>query len=122
MNNHKVLLVDDDEITNFMSKQILSEIGLNKVSSVSNGQEALTFLQTNCPDVIFLDIKMPVMDGFEFLSELQEQQLCKGTKVIMLTSSSRETEKKQATSFNNVIDFLVKPLTKLKIGEVLQKI
>lgn len=122
MNNHKVLLVDDDEITNFMSKQILSDIGLNKVSSVSNGQEALKYLQNNCPDVIFLDIKMPVMDGFEFLAELQERQLCKDAKVIMLTSSSRETEKKQATSFNNVIDFLVKPLTKLKIGEVLQKV
>ena len=122
MNRPKVLLVDDDEITNFMSKQILSETGLHNVVSVTNGKEALQYLQNNCPDVIFLDVKMPVMDGFEFLAELQEKQLCTHTKVIMLTSSSRETEKKQAAMFNNVIDFLVKPLTKAKINEVLQKV
>jgi len=122
MNNHLVLLVDDDEITNFMSKHILSELGINQVMSVKNGQEALKYVQNRCPDIIFLDIKMPVMDGFEFLSEFQEKQLCPKAKIIMLTSSSRETEKKQATTFENVVDFLVKPLTKLKIGQALQKV
>ncbi|OJJ16352.1 hypothetical protein BKI52_34235 [marine bacterium AO1-C] len=122
MNNHLVLLVDDDEITNFMSKQILGELGLNNVTSVKNGKEALKYVQNRCPDLIFLDIKMPVMDGFEFLAELQEKQACPHTKIIMLTSSSREAEKKQAAMFKNVVDFLVKPLTKPKISQILQKV
>ncbi len=122
MSNHLVLLVDDDEITNFMSKQILGELGWDEVTSVRNGQEALKYVQNQCPDLIFLDIKMPVMDGFEFLTELHETQLCPQAKIVMLTSSSRETEKKQATQFTNVIAFLVKPLTKAKIASVLQKI
>ena len=122
MNNHLVLLVDDDEITNFMSKQILSELGFNQVVSVKNGQEALKYVQNRCPDIIFLDIKMPVMDGFEFLAEFQEKKLCTQTKIVMLTSSSREAEKKQAALFTNVVEFLVKPLTKPKIGQVLKKV
>lgn len=117
----KVLLVDDDEITNFLCKKMLSEIGVESVDSAINGQAALNYLKQNCPDIIFLDIKMPIMDGFEFLEELQEYPTYKQIKVVMLSSSSREKEKQLAIQFNNVIDFIVKPLTKIKATQVLNK-
>lgn len=117
----KVLLVDDDEITNFLCKKMLSEIGVESVDSAINGQAALNYLKQNCPDIIFLDIKMPIMDGFEFLEELQEYPTYKQIKVVMLSSSSREKEKQLAIQFNNVVDFIVKPLTKIKATQVLNK-
>ena len=117
-----VLLVDDDEITSFLCKKMLTDRGIDSVDSVVNGQEALKYLSKSCPDLIFLDIKMPVMDGFELLEELKKSMLCQQAKIIMLTSSSREKEKQQAMAYNNVIDFIVKPLSHAKIVGVFEKI
>ncbi|EAY29532.1 response regulator [Microscilla marina] len=122
MNKSTVLLVDDDEITNFLCKKMLTELGFQSVESATNGQEAIKCLQHTCPDFIFLDIKMPVMDGFEFLEELKILALCQHTKIIMLTSSSREKEIKQASAYSNVIDFVVKPLTKQKASHIFKHI
>ncbi|WP_299453539.1 response regulator [uncultured Microscilla sp.] len=122
MNKSTVLLVDDDEITNFLCKKMLTELGFQSVESATNGQEAIKYLQHTCPDFIFLDIKMPVMDGFEFLEELKILALCQHTKIIMLTSSSREKEIKQASAYSNVIDFVVKPLTKQKVSHIFESI
>lgn len=117
-----ILLVDDDEITNFLCKKMLSDLDIDSVDSVVNGQEALKYLRKSCPDIIFLDIKMPVMDGFELLEELKKSMLCQQTKIIMLTSSSREKEKQQALAYDNVVDFIVKPLTKASVAKVFDKV
>ena len=122
MNKRTVLLVDDDEITNFMCKKMLTELGFDSVDSATNGLEAIKYLQNTCPDLIFLDIKMPIMDGFEFLEELKTTNLCQDVKIIMLTSSSREKEIKQASAYANVIDFVVKPLTKQKANNIFESI
>lgn len=122
MNKPTVLLVDDDEITNFLCKKMLTELGFESVDSATNGLEAIKYLQKTCPDLIFLDIKMPIMDGFEFLEELKITNLCQDVKIIMLTSSSREKEIKQASAYTNVIDFVVKPLTKQKANNIFESI
>lgn len=122
MNKRTVLLVDDDEITNFLCKKMLTELGFDSVDSATNGLEAIKYLQHTCPDLIFLDIKMPIMDGFEFLEELKTTDLCQDVKIIMLTSSSREKEIKQASAYTNVVDFVVKPLTKQKANNIFESI
>jgi CheY-like chemotaxis protein len=122
MKQFKVLLVEDDEITNFLSETILSALGITSVFATLNGMEGLTYLTQDCPDLILLDIAMPVMDGFEFLEEKQKTGACPASKVAMLTSSIRKTDQDKASAFPEVIDYLEKPLSPEKVQKLLAKL
>jgi CheY-like chemotaxis protein len=75
-----VLLIDDDSINNFINERLINKLELaKKVNIAANGEEALSFLKENLsgpdhsiPQLILLDINMPVMDGFEFLKEYEK--------------------------------------------------
>jgi CheY-like chemotaxis protein len=114
---NKILLVDDDIAANYLSKQLLLKLHAAKeIDMAENGSVAFTLLtQKECPDVIFLDIKMPQMDGFDFLECLQHMDLPKNVKVIMLTSSVRPEDKQKAFSYKGVVDYFEKPLTPEKL-------
>ena len=71
--------------------------------------------QEDCPDIIFLDIKMPGLDGFDFLDKLKKLTLSKNVKIVMLTSSLRPEDKLRAFSYKAVVDYLEKPLTPEKV-------
>src|SRR5688500_13011764 len=90
------LLIDDNEIDNYINKQIIKTTNFSEEIIVHQAAtEALDFLKSllekkaNLPDIIFLDIMMPVMDGFEFLQEFEKLsgQIGDKCKVIMLSSS-----------------------------------
>jgi CheY-like chemotaxis protein len=117
---NKVLLVDDDAATNFLAELAFQNLNIaNEITIASDGYIASEWLkQNNCPDVIFLDIRMPRMDGFDFLEMLTEMNACKQVKVVMLTSSTRPEDKAKAFSYNVVVDYIEKPLTE----QVIQKI
>jgi len=121
MENLKVLLVEDDEITNFISVKVLTGMGISLPEVVLNGSQALDKLSGSCPSIIFLDINMPVMNGFEFLAEIQKIQLCPHTKIIMLSSSANPDDKAKSKSFPQVVDYIEKPLTPEKAEKVLAK-
>ncbi|GAB3819143.1 hypothetical protein GCM10028895_17170 [Pontibacter rugosus] len=83
-----VLLVDDDDTTNFLNQRLLNEMNISKeIKVLKNGKEAIDYLVKaygpvqidgfKRPDIIFLDIKMPVMDGFTFLDEYQKKDWMK---------------------------------------------
>lgn len=103
-----------------------------QVHSAGNGKLALDFIETNCnekpgmkllcPDVIFVDIKMPVIDGFEFLKimEQKHQPLLYAAKVFMLSGSDSQDDIEKSRSFN-IDGFISKPLTEKKIIESLFK-
>ena len=120
-----ILLVDDDETTNFFHKFILEneEIASN-ILEARNGEEALALLsdpgRRQEIDLIFLDVNMPIMNGFEFLEsweQLPNEQ--RGTfPILMLTTSSHFADKERAETFMTLSGYYNKPLTK----EVLQKI
>ncbi|MBU2997871.1 response regulator [Cellulophaga baltica] len=118
----KILLVEDDEITNFITTSRLNDLGFKNVQAVLNGKLALDYLTTNCPDLILLDLNMPVMGGFEFLELKNKQGLCENVPIVILTSSSRSSDKDKVTNFTTVIDYLEKPLSVDKIRELLEKI
>lgn len=118
----KILLVEDDETSNFISKIVLKSAGISDVEEVLNGKEAYSHLQNSCPDLIFLDINMPVMSGWEFLEEMKTHALCDEVKIAMLTSSIHPDDKKMAENYPYVIAYLEKPLTQEKIEEVRSKI
>lgn len=114
----KVLLVEDNETTNFINKFVLNNAGIQDINEVLNGLEAYNYLQKNCPDLILLDINMPVMDGWEFLKEKEMKALCMNSKVVMLTSSSHHKDRKMAENFPSIIAYLEKPLTLEKVKDL----
>jgi CheY-like chemotaxis protein len=122
MKPEKVLLVDDDSAFNFLNRIIINTAGLTcEIDECLDGTAALKYItNTNkCPDVILLDINMPVMDGFEFLEEFDKNEKCKGiTKVFMLTSSNQDEDRVGALKYNCVKGYFDKPLTEEHIREI----
>ena len=119
MENLKVLLVEDDEIANFISVKILTGMGISSPEIALNGKLAHSKVAGKGPDLIFLYINMPVMDGFEFLAEVQKEKLCPNAKIIMLSYSVNPSDKQKSETFPQVIDYIIKPLTTEKIMQSL---
>ena len=126
-----ILLIDDDEATNFLHKIVINRAGCaNKVVAVQSGADALEFLTTKSnsrypqPDIIFLDINMPVMDGWEFLEEYKKLDIeCRAKKiVVMLTTSLNPDDRIKAEQCGLLDDFMNKPLKAEMITELLAKI
>lgn len=121
MEKLKVLLVEDDEVANFIAVKILTGMGVISPEIALNGKLALSKVAGKSPDLIFLDINMPVMNGFDFLAEVQKEKLCPNTKIVMLSSSINPHDKEKSASFPHVVDYIEKPLTSEKVEEALAK-
>ena len=90
-----------------------------------NGKTALDYLTNNeeWPEVILLDINMPVMDGFQFLEEYQKlDKNGKSTKIFILTSSSRDEDRRKSLSSGAVEDYFDKPLNDSHLEIILSKL
>ena len=112
MKINSVLVIDDSEADQFLSKVILkkfnSEITLHQAFDGAEGLKILAELETE-PDLIFLDINMPGMDGFGFLEKYSESK-DHVSVVVMLTSSSQDKDKERAAQYDCVKTYLEKPL------------
>ena len=123
------LLVDDDETTNFINQALLQRMAVtDSILVATNGQEALDLLHTycgqpnspNCPALILLDMRMPVMNGLEFLEAYQRlARRHPALVVIMLTTSlnPQDVERMQALP---IAGYLTKPLTQDKVAAILR--
>ena len=125
-----VLLIDDDKATNFFNKMVVKRHGgFNEVKSVESGIDALIYLKSikedlNLkPDLIFLDINMPGMNGWEFLGEFVklDQSITSDIKVILLSTSSDPADVERAIKKHPVTDYINKPLSFPLLNEVLSK-
>jgi len=115
------MLIDDNELDNFINKKLIeSESFADKVIIHASAQSALEELKkisgntSSLPDVIFLDIMMPHMDGFGFLEEFNKlpDTVKKHSKVVMLSTSEGFKDLNKANQDKNVYKFLNKPLNK----------
>lgn len=117
--NQRILLVDDDPI--FLT---LAELAIKKERSnveifkAFNGEEAIDFLSKEEVDAIFLDLNMPVMNGWEFLDVYSSKNQT-NNKIFILTSSIDPSDKKRAEENPLVTIMLEKPLNKEKIEKSL---
>jgi CheY-like chemotaxis protein len=130
-----VLLIDDNDSDNFLHKKVLEKSGLvNHIEVAINGREAIDFLSNkgkyanlgnaySAPELIFLDINMPVMDGWEFLVEYQKLEKFQQGKmvVIMLTTSLNPADKVKAETQIDSGCFQYKPLTNAMLMSIMQK-
>ncbi|MEO6669256.1 MAG: response regulator [Ferruginibacter sp.] len=129
-----IMLIDDDEPTNFLSSMIIEESGCtNRIEVKDSGKLALEYLTSSgqsgytnelypWPDLILLDINMPAMNGWEFLARYAELGMGHPKKVIiiMLTTSLNPDDKLKVEANTDVTDFKNKPFTKQILDEILE--
>jgi CheY-like chemotaxis protein len=123
-----VLLIDDDEINNMICTKIISKNDFaTNVVACSSARQGLKYLQDALadgaiplPTVIFLDINMPVMNGWDFLDQYKQLSglADKGIVLIMLSSSSSANDLSRAQGYPQVSDYITKPLTAAHLQHV----
>ena len=121
-----ILLVDDDYDDNLYHKIIIKKMEITEsIDEVNNGLEALEYITARMspPELIFLDINMPKMNGWEFLErykDLDANQKAK-TVIMMLSTSANPDEIKRAKEIEEVSGFQTKPLTPESMTEILRE-
>jgi CheY-like chemotaxis protein len=122
-----ILLVDDDRIFNFLSEKTIASLGLaNEVHFASNGKQALELLDLykygdiQKPDIIFLDLDMPIMNGYEFIEEFMKMDIPdKHTITIVVLSSSADPRDLKRTRDLGIKYYFVKPLSREEIKKLI---
>lgn len=114
----KILIVDDSRIIRRVLTNTLQEAGHEVVGEAANGEEALKILETITPDLVTLDITMPVMDGLETLNNIKEKY--PNLKVIMISAAGQKNKVIQALK-DGALDFIRKPFEKDEMLEVINK-
>ena len=121
-----ILLVDDDESSNFMNKLIINQLNIaREVFSVVNGKEAIEFIEKryysfqSLPSLILLDLNMPVVNGFDFLKKMLESNLLyvKNIPVAVLTSSDLDQDINKVKQLGD-FTYVLKPLGEEKLMEI----
>lgn len=125
----RVLLIDDDSACNFFNRRLLKNRGSSiQVQEARNGREALTLVKqaaenNQLPHLVFLDLNMPVMSGWEFLNEFkklpeaQKQQ----TVIIVLSSSINPDDQARAKSYPEVAGYKIKYLSDESLGQIIEE-
>jgi CheY-like chemotaxis protein len=120
-----IMLLDDDDLVNFINQKVMESCHFSKNIYVNtSAKSALEFINNLTvagnagkdlvPQVIFIDLNMPLMDGFQFIQALlrNKNEYVQNTKLVILTSSVHEMDRKKARDISDNIEFLNKPLTK----------
>lgn len=122
-----ILLVEDDDTTNFYHQFLIEKLhAADHVAVARNGQEALEYLGSALegkavrPDLILLDINMPVMDGFEFIEHYERlpREGMSQVLVVLLTSSMHPTDIERAKAHPVIAEYLYKPLLETSLSDV----
>jgi len=121
-----IFLVDDDHIYQFTAKKTLEAMGMgDQVSIFMDGESAIRFIKENIndpaalPDIIFLDINMPIMDGWQFVEEFQQLNAGKPIALYMVSSSVDTADLKRSKEFTIINDYIIKPVGRSRFEELL---
>jgi CheY-like chemotaxis protein len=122
----KVWLIDDDSLTNLLNKMLIEKFDSNiEITCFEHAEEAILKLANynSWPEVIYLDINMPVMNAWDFLDAAREIFLKynDNPEIHILTSSSNPKDRDLAKGYSEVSAYLVKPLNEIALEETLGK-
>lgn len=123
----KIMLVDDDPIFNFIARKLIESTKIeHELEEYLDGSEALEALKQKkspdeLPDRILLDINMPKVNGWQFLEALRHLNISKDMSVTIVTSSIDGEDRRKAFSYPEIDEFLIKPISKKEIAEILNK-
>ena len=126
-----ICIIDDDDVYQFtITKAIKKNSIVKKILIFSDGKEGIDFLIDNIanvediPDIIFLDINMPIMDGWQFLEEYVKLKPHVGKKVTiyMISSSVDPVDVTRAKAMSEISDYLIKPIKSEQVSEIIEKI
>jgi two-component system, NarL family, nitrate/nitrite response regulator NarL len=121
----KTLLIDDSEIDLFIQKRLLEHYHFaNELVTYRSAGEALEWLQNNCengvPEIIFLDLNMPEIDGFAFMENFKTlpKSIIQNSRIVVLTSSDNQRDRQHVMAEKSVIQYITKPLKNTDIEEL----
>ncbi len=126
-----IFLIDDDPVFVYLTKKIICSInGGCHIREFADGELAIDRLKQifddskELPDIIFVDLSMPVMDGWEFLNEYAHlwPKFSKPIELFIVSSSISPQEVERSKTYPAVSDFLIKPVAKGKIAEIISHV
>lgn len=129
--NINFCIVDDDEIYQFtMAATLKTFNSVKNIISFKDGLEAIDYMLDNLsnekelPDVIFLDINMPVMDGFQFMEEYVKiyPKVGKKITIYMVSSSVDDVDIERAKKISQISDYIVKPIRETQLKNILEQL
>ncbi len=111
----KILIVDDDSISQKVLKKILENAGYSKIQISNSGEEALDLIGKEFPDLILLDIFMPGIEGYEVCKNVRDNELTAHIPILMVTGGAAEADESIEKSFKaGATDFLTKPIRSIE--------
>lgn len=126
-----IAIVDDDEIFVFLTKKVIERSNVVELIKIfNNGLEALNYFRENqntpeaLPEIILLDLSMPIMDGWQFLDEYVKLNIkpAKKLTIYICSSSISPDDIERAKKISIVTDYLIKPVTKEKLVQIIEKL
>ncbi|VXB93274.1 response regulator [Maribacter litoralis] len=113
-----VWIIDDDDISKYVMKRYLNQLSVTRIIDFPDSLQPLKFIQDNVrstdelPDIIFLDLHMPILNGFDFIKDFQKvaSQIEKDIRIVMLTSSINAEDVEIAKSFPEISNYFIKPI------------
>ena len=118
-----IVVIDDDEVVWFLHKILIQKSDLpSSVHGFISAAEAFQFITGKHPAkkllLVFLDINMPEMNGWEFLDKLQQETTRENISVVMVTSSINESDQEKARTYPRIIGYIEKPLSRQDCNEI----
>ena len=117
---HKILIVEDNEKNRVLIRDILKYYGYEVIEAL-NGEEGVKAAKKEMPDLIVMDIQMPVMDGFTATQALKSDPVTKGIKIIALTSFAMKGDKEKVMDAG-FDDYIAKPVDTRELPRMIQGI
>ncbi|WP_036152965.1 response regulator [Maribacter forsetii] len=126
--NPIVWIIDDDDISKYVMKRYLNQLSVTEVIEFPDSVQPLKFIQDNynsldkLPDIIFLDLHMPILNGFDFIKDFQmvAPKIDKKINIVMLTSSINAEDVDQAKTFHEITDYFIKPIKHRDLARIMK--
>jgi two-component SAPR family response regulator len=123
INYNHILIIDDSRLDSLLLREIIESLNYSKqLSNFENPISAFNFLKKcteNFPDLIFIDLSMPGINGFQFIERFK-REFSNPTKFIIVSSSNDSEDIKMSSKYDNVINYFIKPVNKVDLSTIAQ--